>query len=149
MGESIASRKWNLPEEERGRLIEEKEKEARANAVEENTTFSQLRKETKKGAGYLGRGIVKTTKGIAEIVVGTAKEVDAAALGLGAIAIMTVGELPYAVVFAVSSREKNIIDTNRELLHFAQTSKFARLAGYPLLALAGGYGIQQAAKMFK
>jgi len=61
---------------------------------------------------------------------------------------MTVGTL-ISPVPAALSREKNIIDVNKEVFAFAQTPKSARFVGYPLLALAGGFGIMQAAKMFK
>jgi len=148
---SIGRNRWdNLSSEKRARQIAEREEEARTqySSSGNKKTFSILKDEAKKGIGNLRRGIVNTGKGIAETTVGLAEGADAIALGLGAIAIMTIGAV-ISPVPAALSREKNIIDIDKEVFAFAQTPKSARLVGYPLLALAGGFGIWQAAKMFK
>lgn len=41
-----------------------------------------------------------------------------------------------------------IVDINKQVLALAQSPRFARLVGYPLLAVAGGFGINQAVKAF-
>lgn len=148
---SIGGNRWdNLSSEERARQIAEREEKTTTqySSSGNKKTFSILKNEAVKGIGNLRRGVVNTGKGIAETTVGLAEGADAVALGLGVIAIMTVGTL-ISPVPAALSREKNIIDVNKEVFAFAQTPKSARFVGYPLLALVGGFGIMQAAKMFK
>lgn len=70
------------------------------------------------------------------------------ALGLGAMAFLALSPA-LSIIPALASREKKYTDGFGIIYVLAQTPKYARLAGYPLLALAGSFGIQQAAKMFK
>ena len=143
--------RWNnLSPEEKAQQIAQKEKETkiRYSSSGNKTSLSILKDEAGKGMGNLVRGISNTGKGIFETAVGLVKEVDAVALGLGAIAIIASGMI-ISPVPAVLSREKNIIDINKYVFALALTPKYARFAGYPLLAFVGGFGIQQAAKMFK
>lgn len=143
--------RWNnLSSEERARQIAEKEEETkiRYSSLSNKTSFSILKDDVGKGIGNLRRGISNTVRGITETTVGLVKEVDAVALGLGAIAIIASGMI-ISPVPAALSRERNIIDINKQVFALALTPRYARLAGYPLLALVGGFGIQQAAKMFK
>ena len=114
--------------------------------TEVRTTLSTLRKNISKGTKLTLRGAGNIFKGGYELAIGLAREVDAVALGLGALAIITVGEIAVAPARALVSKDKDITDTTREVLNWAQRRQLARAVGYPLLAMAGYSGYLQLKK---
>jgi hypothetical protein len=101
-------------------------------------TFGALVSDLKSSFLNLYHGSGDILKGSVQLVEGLALTVDVVALGLGAIAIMTIGGGIVAPAWAALSKEKNIIDTEREVGALASNSFYARLFGYPLLAISAG-----------
>ncbi len=110
------------------------------------STLEILKENIREGAKYMGvgfLGLVKAGANLvvagANLVVGTAEIVDSTAIGLGATAILAVGGTVVAPVWAIASRDRNIIDTEIIIGQVANDPRMCRIFGYPLLAVAGGY----------
>lgn len=106
-----------------------------------NNTWREIARKFSQGLRDTGNGVTDVCKGIFEVVNGGVKGMDGVALGLGAFAILVVGLGGGAPLWAMVSREKNFLDTGKEIfVRLSNNPNLARVVGYPLLffAVAGG-----------
>lgn len=104
-----------------------------------SNTWGEIKRKLSQGIRDTKSGVIHIGKGIFEVVKGSVEVVDVAALGLGAIAILALGGVGVAPLWAMVSKEKDIAEAGREIAKLSANSKVARVFGYPLLILAGGY----------
>ena len=145
----IAEKKidWrNLSPKEREKQVAKIEKE-RKKPTSISTGY-EIKDNLKTGVVNLGKGTADLTKGLIELTKGIIEETDALALGLGAVALITIGELSIAPTWAMFS-EKTLGVTTKEVFKWSKNPNIARVVGYPLLAVAGGYGAWRIEQMLQ
>ena len=104
-----------------------------------DNTWMEIWGQLSHGLKDISRGMIKLTKGGFEILEGCFRMIDMTALGVGAIGILGLGGVGIAPLWAMFSKGKNIVDTEKEIARLSTDPRIARALGYLLLTIVGGY----------
>lgn len=104
-----------------------------------DNTWMEIWGQLSHGLKDISRGTIELAKGGFKILEGSFRIIDTTALGIGAIAILGVGGVGIAPLWAMVSKGKNIVNTEQEIARLSTDPRIARAFGYPLLIIAGGY----------